>query len=101
MKTIRLIVTSEIADALCHSMYKSVGSRSQDIKGGCSHLVIEEVDEDLPTFAIEGNGCRPSHLGSGISAPNGKMFTVNTTEVHGVMYWENDDVDRQTSEHGN
>ena len=37
----------------------------------------------LATF--EGNGTRPSHLGVGIN--DGKvMYTLNSTEVHGVVY---------------
>ena len=35
--------------------------------------------------AIEGNGSRPSHKGSGINDGK-KMYTLNSTEVHGVIY---------------
>lgn len=35
--------------------------------------------------AIEGNGMRPSHKGTGIS-DEGVSYTLNTTEVHGVGY---------------
>lgn len=35
--------------------------------------------------AIEGNGSRPSHRGGGIN--DGKvMYTLNSVEVHGVVY---------------
>lgn len=35
--------------------------------------------------AIEGNGSRPSHRGGGIN--DGKvMYTLNSVEVHGVIY---------------
>ena len=34
---------------------------------------------------FEGNGTRPSHIGIGIN--DGKvMYTLNSTEVHGVIY---------------
>ena len=34
---------------------------------------------------FEGNGTRPSHMGIGIN--DGKvMYTLNSTEVHGVVY---------------
>lgn len=35
--------------------------------------------------AIEGNGTRPSHQGIGINDGK-KMYTLNSTEVHGVIY---------------
>ena len=34
---------------------------------------------------LEGNGSRPSHRGDGWRI-GGVMFTINTTEVHGVAY---------------
>ena len=34
---------------------------------------------------IEGNGSRPSHKGPGISENGGVMYTLNTTEIHGVV----------------
>jgi DNA (cytosine-5)-methyltransferase 1 len=37
------------------------------------------------TIAIEGNGSRPSHKGNGYKETD-KMYTLNTTEVHGVAY---------------
>lgn len=37
------------------------------------------------TVAIEGNGSRPSHKGNGYKETD-KMYTLNTTEVHGVAY---------------
>lgn len=36
--------------------------------------------------SFEGNGQRPSHKGSGLSIGDGKMFTLNSTEVHGAIY---------------
>jgi len=41
--------------------------------------------QDKTLFSLEGNGARPSHQGSGISDTD-KMFTLNSTEVHGVAY---------------
>lgn len=35
---------------------------------------------------FEGNGCRPSHKGLGLSTDGKTMYTLNTTEVHGVVY---------------
>ena len=35
--------------------------------------------------AIEGNGSRPSHYGSGWNQ-GGVMYTLNSVEVHGVAY---------------
>lgn len=35
---------------------------------------------------FEGNGSRPSHKDPGISTDTDKMYTLNTTEVHGVIY---------------
>lgn len=55
--------------------------------------------ENPSVWAVEGNGIKPSHLGVGISDENAPMYTLNTTEVHAVMI-EEDDVDRQTTEHG-
>lgn len=37
----------------------------------------------VQTIAIEGNGSRPSHKGNGYKETD-KMYTLNTTEVHGV-----------------
>lgn len=39
--------------------------------------------ERSTTFAIEGNGARPSHLGTGVS-DSGVSYTLNTIEQHGV-----------------
>lgn len=38
-----------------------------------------------PTVCIEGNGSRPSHKGDGYIESD-KMYTLNTTERHGVAY---------------
>lgn len=35
--------------------------------------------------SFEGNGCRPSHQGLGISIGGGEIYTLNSTEVHGVI----------------
>ena len=44
------------------------------------------LEENRQVFSVEGNGLRPSHLGVGISDADAPMYTLNTTEVHGVMY---------------
>ena len=43
-----------------------------------NELVVE-------TVALEGNGQRPSHRGDGYAVTD-KSYTLNTTEVHGVVY---------------
>lgn len=46
--------------------------------------------------AIEGNGQRPSHRGPGVN--DGKvMFTLNGTEVHGVVCGKNPNGSNDTS----
>ena len=41
--------------------------------------------QSVLTFAIEGNGQRESHKGDGFRETD-KMYTLNTTEVHGVAF---------------
>ena len=55
--------------------------KSRDYKA--PHAVCYEES----VVAIEGNGMRPSHKGTGIS-DEGVSYTLNTTEVHGVGYKE-------------
>ena len=43
--------------------------------------------DKIETVAIEGNGQRESHKGTGYNETD-KMYTLNTTEVHGVAYGE-------------
>lgn len=40
-------------------------------------------------ICLEGNGYRPSHHGDGFRI-GGAMYTLNTTEVHGVCYERTD-----------
>lgn len=49
---------------------------------GCGRL---RGDTPLVVIALEGNGARPSHMGSGYNE-EGKMFTLNTIENHAVCY---------------
>ena len=35
---------------------------------------------------LEGNGIRPSHKGPGINTDAKVMYTLNSVEVHGVIY---------------
>lgn len=64
-----------------HSGIQRVDScRTLDLNGGnpaCNQGGI------LVLAVIEGNGNRPSHKGVGISTED-KMYTLNSTEVHGV-----------------
>lgn len=58
------------------------------------HPFMMCTEESVISF--EGNGCRPSHKGVGFS-DEGVMYTLNTTEVHGVMYPESVWVDRHVN----
>ena len=66
-------------------IYEAHTSRCLDLNGGnpsCNQGGI------IVLAAIEGNGSRPSHKGAGIN--DGKvMYTLNSTEVHGVIYERN------------
>ena len=42
---------------------------------------------------FEGNGCRPSHQGLGIRAGANEQYTLNSTEVHGVITERSNDVE--------
>lgn len=52
--------------------------------GGQAHGVLYPVT-DVGVLSLEGNGSRKSHQGPGWSG-NGKMYTLNTIEVHAVCY---------------
>ena len=61
--------------------YKADTSRTLDGNGGnpfCNQ-------GGMAVVALEGNGARPSHKGSGYSEDN-VSFTLNATEQHGVAY---------------
>ena len=47
----------------------------------------ELVVESAPTYCIEGNGSRPSHMGDGYNESD-TMYTLNTIERHAVCYSE-------------
>ena len=62
-------------------IYKAETSRTLDANGGnpsCNQ-------GGMAVVALEGNGARPSHKGSGYSEDN-VSFTLNATEQHGVAY---------------
>ena len=63
-------------------IYEAQTSRTLDLNGGnpaCNQGGV------IVLAAIEGNGARPSHQGGGYN--DGKiMYTLNSTEVHGVVY---------------
>jgi len=62
-------------------IYKAETSRTLDANGGnpsCNQ-------GGMAVVALEGNGARPSHKGSGYSEDN-ISFTLNATEQHGVAY---------------
>lgn len=56
------------------------GSHSQKLSNPTENFVLEII-------ALEGNGSRPSHKGEGYRESD-TMYTLNTTEVHGVAYPE-------------
>lgn len=65
-------------------------------KGPSSQMLSNpEANFVCGTVAVEGNGARPSHLGSGFSE-DGVSFTLNATEQHGVAYG----IDRATCNMG-
>ena len=57
------------------------------------------VGECYVLAAIEGNGSRPSHKGSGINDGK-KMYTLNSTEVHGVVCRITGLLQMETEQHG-
>ena len=59
-----------IAEALCNGEKRWGG-------GLPPHVLIA---------VFEGNGSRPSHKGLGITTECDTMYTLNSTEVHGVVY---------------
>ena len=65
-----LAVTGDKVSSLTAGGYGSTGS---------SPKLIET------TIALEGNGQRPSHRGDGYLVTD-KSYTINTTEIHGVVY---------------
>lgn len=66
-----------------HSGIQKVDTtRTLDLNGGnpaCNQGGV------MVLAVIEGNGSRPSHKGLGISTET-TMYTLNSTEVHGVVY---------------
>ena len=61
-------------------IYEADTSRTLDLNGGnpaCNQ-------GGMAVVALEGNGSRPSHQGDGYSKEGDPMFTLNTTEHHGV-----------------
>lgn len=62
--------------------YETETARTIDVSGGNPSCYQGGV---VVLAAIEGNGSRPSHRGGGINDGK-KMYTLNTTEVHGVIY---------------
>jgi DNA (cytosine-5)-methyltransferase 1 len=62
-------------------VYEAETSRTIDLNGGSP--VCNQGG--MAVVAIEGNGVRPSHKGSGISE-DGVSYTINTIERHAVCY---------------
>ena len=72
-----------ILDRAAFNQGKNAQYEFQIIEGGvCPTLVAKGPCAVVAAF--EGNGARPSHLGVGIN--DGQiMYTLNSTEVHGVV----------------
>lgn len=62
-------------------MYASIRNKSPTLE---SAMGDGGLNVPIVLAAFEGNGTRPSHKGSGINDGR-KMFTLNSTEVHGVV----------------
>lgn len=63
------------------------GGKVMDISEEKTGTLRAEAHGHAPivhTVAIEGNGSRPSHKGNGYKETD-KMYTLNATEVHGVI----------------
>ena len=70
-------------------IYEADTARCLDINGGnpaCNQGGV------LVLAVIEGNGCRPSHKGPGISTNGNEMYTLNSTEIHGVVTRRNNEL---------
>lgn len=75
-------------DVICFEpgIAKREGGASRFVKDKCTTLRAEMGDnQPVVVYALEGNGARPSHRGSGVSG-DGRMFTLNTIEKHAVCY---------------
>lgn len=53
--------------------------------GGHESTISDYTAVVVESMAFEGNGNRPSHHGDGYALPGQPMYTLNTTEVHGVV----------------
>ena len=70
---------------ILHVLNDQGGSQMNVTEDKAGTLRAEEHGHQpvITTYAFEGNGTRPSHKGAGF-AETDKMYTLNTTEVHGV-----------------
>lgn len=74
---------------VCYAIEGNVVDRvsNKNGKGWCEDVspTLNTQDRHAVVFALEGNGARPSHQGSGFNG-SGKMYTLNTIEQHSVCY---------------
>lgn len=74
---------------VCYVLEGNVVDRAngQNGRGWCEDVspTLNTQDKHAVVYAIEGNGCRPSHLGGGYS-DSGQSYTLNATEQHAVCY---------------
>ena len=91
-------------NAVVYKVYGICAKESNSMKSANPHSGIYEADTSRtldkncgnpacnqggmavvsPTYCLEGNGSRPSHMGSGVN--EGVAFTLNTVERHAVAY---------------
>lgn len=64
-------------------IYETDSTRTLDLNGG--NPACNQGGVVICQAVSEGNGCRPSHQGLGIKAGDTEMYTLNSTEVHGVI----------------
>ena len=81
----------------CRNLYLNIeksGTLQAKSGGGYSLNFINPV-----VIALEGNGARPSHRGSGYAAEGSPSFTLNNVEQHAVaVIYEESNTTRQSSE---
>lgn len=74
-------------------IYKADSTRTLDLNGG--NPACNQGGVVICQAVFEGNGCRPSHQGLGIKAGTDEMYTLNSTEVHGVITERSDNLDSE------
>lgn len=71
------VSNARFSEEKCETLKARMGTGGNNVP-----VIVRKSDESV--YAIEGNGQRESHHGSGFS--EGTMYTLNATEEHGVCY---------------